>query len=206
MIPTIVLFMIVIALSGILLWAGLCAVWILYQSNQAKKHDQRYTCGGTIAGFTVTGLIGQAIYWVAAWAILQGVASGMVMLMQSQAQTVYHAAASYTEKSGEKLHTVIGSNRNGSTYAYDSLEAEIIRQLPNEQGIWFAVVADKNGNVVAAYVSHHELTRSELRPMDVQEQQKMLLNPKQGENAVISSWTAAQQHLQERRDGMGDAD
>ena len=36
---------------GLLLWAVICVLTILYKSHQAERHDQRYTPKGTIIGF-----------------------------------------------------------------------------------------------------------------------------------------------------------
>ena len=61
------IFMLTAAGISILLWAGICLLTILYKSHKAERHDQRYTPGGTIAAFVVTGILGQIIYWVIAW-------------------------------------------------------------------------------------------------------------------------------------------
>lgn len=191
--------MLVTAVIGILLWAGICILVIFYQSHKAKLHDQRYTCAETVIGFVISGIIGQIIYWIIAWQVLNGIAWGAVMMMQGQAQKVYDIAVQYTEDSSHDIiRTVIGNSAELYDYDDNSLEAEIIRQFPYEQAFWFAVTADGNGKVTGAYFTHHELSLKELHNLKLEEQKIIMLNPYMGENQVIGSWTAINQKQQEK--------
>lgn len=193
------IFMLVTAVISILLWAGICILRILYQSREAKRHDQRYTCGETVVGFMISGIIGQIIYWLIAWQILNGIALGAVMLIQNKAQTIYETAVQYTEDSAHAgIRTVIGNSTEIYHYDADSLEAEIIRQFPYERPFWFAVTADKNGRVIGAYFTHHEISSNELHPVKTEQQKIVILHPYMGEDAVIGSWTISDQKRQEK--------
>lgn len=199
------IFMLTAAGISILLWAGICMLTILYKSHQAERHDQKFTPHGTIIGFTVTGLIGQVIYWVIAWLILQGTASGTVMMLQSKAQSVYNAAGQYAELHEDGVHTVSGTNTKQYEYDYDSLEAEIIRAFPYEQKpYWFKLTTDSRGNILAAYFAYHEIQSKDMRPVEAEMQKKMVLNPYMGEDSITGLWTAADQKRQESMWGNQD--
>ena len=185
------------SLISLLIWAGICILTIHLKAKDAKMHDQRYTPGETIVGFVVTGLIGQVLLWVIAWVIMNATAAATVMLLQNRAQTVYTTAEKYAEDPDhEKLHTVIGSTKDKYTYEAGSVEAEILHALSYDGSFWFAVTADKDGNVTAAYFAHHEITKKDLHSMDTKEQQKILMNPFGGEKAITGSWTMADQKIQ----------
>ncbi|MCR4645093.1 MAG: hypothetical protein K5695_06760 [Oscillospiraceae bacterium] len=186
-----------ISLISLLIWAGICILSIHLKAKDAKMHDQRYTPGETIAGFVITGIIGQVILWGIAWLIMNATAAATVMLLQNRAQTVYETAVKYTEEpEHEKLHTVIGSTSDKYNYETGSVESEILRALSYDGSFWFAVTADKDGNVTGAYFAHHEITKKDLHPVDTTEQQKLLINPFGGEKAITGSWTMADQKLQ----------
>ena len=104
------IFMLTAAGISILLWTGICVLTILYKSHKAERHDQRFTPGGTIAAFVVTGIIGQVIYWTIAWLILQGTAAAAVMTMESSAQTVYATAVEYAKTHDGNVQSVSGTN------------------------------------------------------------------------------------------------
>ena len=194
------IFMLTAAGIGLLIWAGICVLTILYKSHQAERHDQRYTAGGTILGFAVTGVIGQVLYWIAAAMILKGVASSTVMMLQSKAQSVYSAAQEYTAQPGhDTITSVSGSNLNSYEYAYDSMEAAIIRSFSFEQKpYWFVVTVDGNGNVLSAYFAYHEPKKGELKPANTEEQEKLLMNPLYSENDLVGSWTVSDQKRNEK--------
>ena len=194
------IFMLTAAGISILLWAGICVLTILYKSHKAERHDQRFTPGGTIAAFVVTGIIGQVIYWTIAWLILQGTAAAAVMTMESSAQTVYATAVEYAKTHDGNVQSVSGTNMQRFDYSSDSLEAEIIRAFPYEmKPFWFKVKVDSKGNVLAAYFARHEIKAKDVRPVDAEMQKKMVLNPYMGEDTITGVWTAVDQ---QRSDGM----
>lgn len=66
--------------------------------------------------------------------------------------------------------------RMSDTFAADSLEAYIEQSFPDlrRTGYWYALEIDGNCNVTAAWVSKQPLTESELQPIDVQEQRRLM--------------------------------
>lgn len=201
------IFMLTAAGISVLIWVVICILTIHYKARQAERHDTKFTPKGTIIGFVVTGLIGQVIYWAAAWLILQGAASAAVAMMEYNAQTVYNTAVEYAKHHDGEIRSVSGTSLNRGDYAYDSLEAEIIHSFPYEmKPFWFKVTADDKGNVTAAYFARHEIGRNDIRSVNSELQMKMVLNPYMGEDSITGSWTIADERQSARiRGGMTDA-
>lgn len=142
-------------------------------SRASDSHARSLGCGG----FLLLCLAGACMLFEA---MNQFVANGKVSAINSEAHSVLNAANSAVAELDEKSLSLPPAGyyiaHASDTFEADSLEAYIEQYFPDlrRTGDWYALEIDGNCNVTAAWVSKQTLTESELQPIDVQEQRRLM--------------------------------
>ena len=183
-----VLLLILMSLTGALLWAGICALVVVPQKIRAKNWNMEYDPRSTIAKFAVLGILGQVIVWNFLFLPLLGSASySRLCAANSNAKMVCNIACTYqADHPDRKLQTMAGCASDH--VSPDSLDDYMCRMMPTNTRYYYAVVIGANGKPEAAYWSRNPLDVSDLHGTTREEVLHIMRNPFADENSIVGEF------------------
>ena len=196
-------FLLIVSISGALVWVGLCALVAALKKLWAKKQEKAFSPRRTITTFLVTGILGQAMYWVLGITVLDSVAYSKYTDAVSNARTIYNVALEFAEKNpSHGLQTVVAYT--GSSYPEGSFEAYAAEFLP-EGTYFYAVTFDAKGQPEYTYWSANPLDAAHLQASTREDVSRIVRNPLGDGNGAVGGYSAeADRRIHSRRENTVD--
>lgn len=147
----------------------------------AESGSRRIGCG---AALLIPVFFGVVLFGT----VNSSVASSRRRVLESSAHSVYSAAERWVSDCDEKDLTVepgvyTGCAADEATDP-DSLQAAMKKYFAGVKDYWYAVTIDGDGKVTQAFFKNDTITESDLTPMTVEQQEKLLSSPFTSKEAV----------------------